>query len=512
MGKKIIACDLGTGGNKASLYDEDGQCLESIFIPYKTYYPRAGWHEQSPVEWFDSVVKSIEYLLEKKKNERSSIACISFSGHSLGVVPLGKKGELLREKIPIWSDTRAHREAETFFKRVNENEWYMKTGNGFPPPCYPIFKIMWYRNNEPEMYKNIFKILGTKDYINYRLTGEIFTDYSYASGSGFFNLELWQYDDNLIEAAGLNPEHFPEIKPSTYVVGNLLPEIARKLGLKNNVVVVCGGVDNSCMALGARNISEGRVYTSLGSSAWIAVSSEKPVLDPVTRPFVFAHVIPGMFTSAVSIFSAGTSLEWVKKNLFRDIVEKCEKTGEDVYVVLNKLASKSSVGANRLIFNPSLAGGSSQEPSPNIRGGYIGIDLGHTREDLIRACFEGIALNLGIVLDELRKKTKLQEKMLMVGGGTKSELWLQIFADVYNMEIIRTNIGQNAGSLGAAGCGAVGTGMWGDFTRIDEVHKTLDIKSPIDDNANKYLKLKEVFCTVREAQARIGDILTFLKL
>ncbi len=512
MGKKIIACDLGTGGNKASLYDEDGECLESTFIPFRTYYPHPGWHEQAPAEWFNSVIESIEYLLVKRKHERGDIVCISFSGHSLGVVPLDREGRLLRERTPIWSDTRASNEAEIFFDKVDRTEWYMKTGNGFPPPCYPIFKIMWYKNNEYEMYRKVHKIVGTKDYINYKLTGNIFTDYSYASGSGFFNLFSWRYDEDFIESAGLDSEHFPEVKASTFVVGNLLPEVAEKLGLNKNVVVVCGGVDNSCMALGAKNISEGRVYTSLGSSSWIAVSSGKPVLDPETKPFVFAHVIPRMYTSAMSIFSAGTSLEWVKNNMFRDVIGQCEKTGDNIYEKLSEMASKSPIGANKLIFNPSLAGGSSQEPSPNIRGGYIGIDLGHTREDLIRACFEGIAINLGIVLDELKKHTRLRGQMLMVGGGAKSELWLQIFADVYNMEVLRTNIGQNAGSLGAAGCGAVGTGLWKDFNRIDEIHKTMDVKIPIPENVEKYLKLKEVFSIVREYQGKIGDLLASLDI
>ena len=164
------------------------------------------------------------------------------------------------------------------------------------------------------------------------------------------------------------------------------------------------------MALGARNTREGRVYTSLGSSSWIAVSSTKPVLDDEARPYVFAHVVPGLFTSAVSIFPGGSSFRWIRDTFFEG----------SSYDDMTRLAESSPVGANKLLFNPSLAGGSSQEPSPNIRGGFPGIDLRHTRADMARASMEGIALNLGAVLEVLRRFVPLSGEMLMVGGGSKS--------------------------------------------------------------------------------------------
>ncbi len=504
--RKIIAYDLGTGGNKASLYAEDGSCLARTFVPYKTFYPSAGRHEQRPSDWWDAVVKSTAQLLQSP-GDASDIECISFSGHSLGAVPIDKNGKVLRELTPIWSDTRAEKQAADFFKITDERAWYMTTGNGFPSPCYTVFKIMWYRDNEPEMFSRIFKVIGTKDYINYRLTGTIQTDYSYASGSGVYDLEKWEYSFQLIDASGLPADLFPEIVPSTGVIGTLTRDAARELGLPEGVKVVCGGVDNSCMALGARNIGEGRIYTSLGSSAWIAVSSKKPVLDPETRPFVFTHVIPGMFTSAVSIFSAGRSLNWVMENLFSHLRQEAEETGRDVYELFSELAAKSPVGANKLLFNPSLAGGTSQDPDINIRGAYAGIDLSHTPADVARSCMEGIAMNLGLVLEILRNYLELSDEMMLVGGGSKSRLWRQMFADVFDMKVIRTNIGQEAGSLGAAAVGAVGCGLWDNFSRIDEVHTLQEILEPIPGNVEVYKKLKAVSAHARKCQAEIGEML-----
>jgi xylulokinase len=507
MSKKILSFDLGTGGNKASLYDIDGNCLASAFVPYSTNYPHVGWHEQSPDDWWNAVVESTKLLLSKSKENNEDIECLAISGHSLGAVPVDKNGNLLRAATPIWSDIRAEREVDDFFSRVDKDHWYMTTGNGFPAACYTIFKVMWYRNNEPGMFEKIHKILGTKDFINLKLTGKSLTDFSYASGTGIYNLQEWAYQKEFIEASGIPAALFPDIVPSTQILGNLLPEVAQSMGLNPSVKVVCGGVDNSCMALGAKNIKDGRVYTSLGSSAWIAVSSEKPVLDLKAKPYVFTHVIPNMFTSAVSIFSAGTSFTWVRDNLCGDLIDQAKKETKDAYALMDELAETSPVGAHNLLFNPSLAGGTSQDYSVNLRGAYMGIDLKHGKADLIRAAMEGIAMNLRLRLDVLKKYCQIQDEILLVGGGSKSKLYRRIFADVYNTDVLKTNIDQDAGALGAAAIAAVGCGLWKDFNKIDDVHKVVEIVKPDMENNQRYEKLLPIFELASEYQAKISDAL-----
>ncbi len=507
MDKKIISFDLGTGGNKASLYDFQGQCLASAFVPYPTEYPQVGWHEQRPADWWTAIVESSRQLMKTSGVNKGEVISLAISGHSLGAVPVDKGGELLRESTPIWSDTRAQAEAEAFFRSVDQSDWYTVTGNGFPAALYTIFKVMWYRNHEPAMYRNVHKILGTKDYINFRLTGRIATDFSYASGTGIYDLRKWQYHAGFVEASAIPRGLWPDIVASTDVLGEILPDVADDMGLGPGVKVVCGGVDNSCMALGAGNTRDGRAYTSLGSAAWIAVSSAEPVLDRKYRPFVFAHVIPKMFTSAVSIFSAGTSLAWVKDNLCSDLVLQAEAEGKDVYALMDDEAAKAPVGSNKLFFNPSLAGGTSQDPNVHIRGAYIGLDLKHDRRDLIRAAMEGIAMNLRLRLDLLRKYTRLEDEILFVGGGAKSHLYLAIFADVFNTRIKKSNIDQDAGALGAAAIAAVGCGLWENFDQVDRVHKTVETFEPDKENQTKYEKLLPVFETAAEDLAQIGEML-----
>lgn len=512
MSSYILAYDLGTGGNKATLYDEEGVCLAITFQPYETLYPDVGWHEQRPMDWWQAVVSTTRELLNNSRIDRKAIKCLALSGHSLGVVPLDKRGNLLRETTPIWSDTRAQSQTKNFFRKVDQNEWYKKTGNGFSRECYSVFKMMWYRDNEPDMFSRINKIIGTKDFINYKLTGKLKTDYSYASGSGVYDLLKWNYDDSLIRASGLPRELFLDIVSSTDVVGELNDESSELLGLSKKVKVLCGGVDNSCMALGAGNISEGRVYLSLGSSSWIAVSSKRPLIDLTIKPFVFTHVIPEMFTSAVAIFSAGNSLKWVKDTLCANLLESAKRDGRDPYEVMAQMAKNSPPGANKLLFNPSLAGGSAAHLSTNIRGAYIGLDLSHTQFDIIRSAMEGIALDLRVMLDKLKRLGKVSNEILFVGGGSKSSIWRQIFANIFNCNVVKANIDQDAGALGAAAVAAVGSGMWKDFSRIDDVIKKEDITEPGSREAEIYERILSVYLHTLNYQAEIGDMLAGLEL
>jgi len=291
----------------------------------------------------------------------------------------------------------------------------------------------------------------------------------------------------------------------------LTAEAAQQLGLSQQVRVVCGGVDNSCMALGARAFKEGRTYNSLGSSSWIAVSSAKPLLNEKTRPYVFTHVVPNMYTSATAIFSAGSSFRWLRDTLCRNLTLESVDGQGNLYDAMTKLAESSPVGANRLLFNPSLAGGSSLDASPNIRGALIGLDLGHKQSDVIRAVMEGIAMGLRVALDELRELTQLSDEMVVVGGGSRSMLWRQIYADVYNMRILKTSIDQQAASLGAAALAAVGSGLWPDFEKIDQLHELQHTAEPIPSNNSKYEKMLPVFVQAARYHAELGDMLANLR-
>jgi len=495
---KIIAYDLGTGGVKASLHDSALMPVAKVFIEYETFYPVAEKHLQRPEDWWKAVCAATKKLLSDSGTRPEEISCAALSGHSLVAVPVDEAGKALLELVPIWSDTTAEREVAELFKRISQEEWYLTTGNGFPSACYTIFKLMHLAKLEPEIFGKTKKVLGSKDYINYRLTGEMATDPSYASGSGGYSLASGKFEEKIFDAAGLPLNIFPDIVPSHSAIGAVTPEAAAACGLAAGTPIACGGVDNACMALGAVGGGEGNVYLSLGSSSWIAVNSSTPVLNFSKKPYVFAHIAERMFTSAFSIFSAGSSLKWVRDNVY---------SGDGGFPELDIIADKVAPGSGGVFFNPSLAGGTLQDKSPNIRGAYIGLHLGTTRNELLRAAMEGITLGLKLSYDFMEKHASLEDSLLICGGGSKSKIWLQMFADVFNIEIIKTNIDQDAASLGAAAIAARAVGLWDDYSGVPELHNVELRCLPRPEYAEVYAEMLPKFALVAESLADLGDAL-----
>ena len=256
------------------------------------------------------------------------------------------------------------------------------------------------------------------------------------------------------------------------------------------------------MSLGAGAFREGRAYNSLGSSSWIAVSSSSPLLDAVKRPYVFDHVVPGQYVSALAIFSAGPSFSWIRDQFCRDLTERAVREGGSAYRLMDEEAATSPAGANGVLFNPTLAGGNSLDATPALRGAFVNLDLRHTRADLLRASMEGVALGLRNVLDELRKLTPIAEPLTLVGGGANSLFWRQIYADVYHRAVVRTRAGQQAAALGAAAVAAVGAGIWNDFGVLDEVSAVTDRNEPVEENAALYERL---LARYRQAGVLLGE-------
>lgn len=508
----ILSYDLGTGGTKASLYDAQGRSLASTFVSCDTFYPHDLWHEQRPDDWWNSVVQSTRELLAASAVDPASIACLAVSGHSLGVVPVDAQGALLTERTPIWSDSRAGAQADRFFETVDEQEWYLTTGNGFPAPNYGIFKIMWLKDEQPDVYDRAACFLGTKDYVNLRMTGVMTTDHSYASGSGVYDLKKRRYVDAYIAASGVDAAKLPSIVESAQVIGTLTPQAAELLGLPQTVRVAAGGVDNACMCLGAACTHDGDSYTSLGSSAWIAVASHDPVVNAQKRPYVFAHCIPGMFASATSIFSAGNSFRWLKNTLFAHLEGEARAQGRDVYDLLTELAAQAPAGSHKLIFNPSLAGGSGLNKSRYVRGCFTGLTLGHTAADVARATLEGICMDLRLAMDVLAAQTPLSEEMLIVGGGGKSRFWRSLFASIYDKTIVETNVGQDAGSLGAAAVAAVACGLWDSYDHVRGLHSRLGAIAPDAADREVYARMLPAFAQIADMQSDVGDLLSALEI
>lgn len=499
--KYALAYDLGTSSVKACVFDEYGHKIKSAVKPYNTFFSQGPdglvYKEQRPEEWWKAICNVTAELSLYDNNlcdVLNNICGIGISGHSLGVAALGRDGNLVTEYMPIWSDSRAIAQANAFFEKFDYSKWYAITGNGFNPELYSLFKILWYKDNMPEVYENTAYYIGTKDYINFKMTGNIATDISYASGSGAFSLKDLKYDEKIIKTARVNPKIFACIKKSHEIIGTLTEAAAGELGIPKDIPVVAGGVDNACMSLGAGCFENNDVYASLGSSAWIAASSSKPEVDIENSLYVWAHCVDGMYLPSSGIYSSGTSREWVQ-NVLLGMSDM-----EDNYEYFDKLAKDAPVGANGVIFCPVLSGSApvdvKSEAKYGMKGAIHGITLSTKKSDIARACLEGISMELNLALDALTSKIPISDTVTVVGGGAKSDICCQIYADVFNKNIEISDVGRDAAAFGAAALAFRGSGIWSDYKAVKSAFKQGSKYLPDKENVKKYNEIKNSFMEV----------------
>jgi len=504
----IIAHDMGTGGSKAVLYDRDGTLLAKSFQAYETQYPQARWAEQRPNDWWNAIVAATQDVVSKSGIDVNEVAVISMDGHGMGNVPVDGNGNLLRESTMVWFDSRSSEQAKKVVDAVGLEEWYRTTGCAFDPAFFSGFKLMWYRDNEPELFKKTHKFLGTKDYITLRMTGAQLSDYSDAQLSGFFDIHEMAYSPQLLKLADFPVDKLPDLYPSTHIAGELLPEPAKEMGLPAGIPVAVGGADVPATAAGAGVVSKDRIYSYIGTSGWMSVASDEPVIGDEVRIANFCHVVPGMFTPQMGVYSAGSTYQWVQDVICQREVAAAKESNVDPFSLMEAEAGESPAGSNALLFLSTFAGGGNiHADNPDLKGAYLGIGPGHTRSDVIRSAMEGVSLDLGLILDHYRSRGVVPSEMQLVGGGGKSPIWRQILADVFEIPVNVSNIGQEAAALGAAMIGGVGIGLWKDFTVVDGLTEVMHRCEPQAGPSATYQQLKPIF---KDAVAAISELCTRL--
>ncbi len=313
MAALILAFDLGTTGNKASLFAADGYPLASQVSAYPTAYARPGWAEQNPEDWWASVCEATAGLLASSKHSAEDIAVVSFSGQMMACLPVDAAGIPLRPAL-IWADSRAEEEARWLAERVGGERVYAVTGHR-ASASYTAAKALWLRAHEPEVWARTAHLLQAKDYVAYRLTGEYATDYSDASGTNLFDLEGRAWSVEIADAIGLDLGLLPAARPSATVIGTVSARAAVETGLRPGTPVVIGGGDGACATAGAGVVGPGDAYCYLGSSSWIAYVSRAPLLDPAQRTFTFAHLDPAYLFPTGTMQAAGASFDWLERLL-----------------------------------------------------------------------------------------------------------------------------------------------------------------------------------------------------
>lgn len=450
----LIAHDLGTTGDKASLHHDDGRLITSVTVPYPARFAAGGIAEQDPADWWDAVVSATRQLLSGSGVDPESVAGLVVSGQMMGTVLLDAQGRPVRPAI-IWADTRSGAQTRALEQRLGAEDAYRVLGHRLNP-TYSVEKIMWVRDNEPDVWTRVRHFCVAKDYIVYRLTGRLATERSDASGTNAYDQVRGAWSTDVLAAAGLDPALFPEIVESTTVAGTLTSESARALGLPSSVRVVMGGGDGPLAAVGSGIVApQDGAYVCLGTSSWISFASPTPLHDPQMRTMTFDNVVPGSFVPTATMQAGGASVQWIAEALSADPADPdtARLTAE----------AGAELDTEDLYFLPYLLGERSPLWDPHARGAFVGIGRHHTRAHLTRAVLEGVAYNLLTCIQAFRESGATIDRIDAVGGGAQSDAWLGILADVWGVPIRRRTIVEEANSLGAAVTAAVGLGL-ADFS------------------------------------------------
>lgn len=487
FGMYYIGIDLGTSAVKLLLLDEGGKIHHQVSKEYPLVFPKTGWSEQDPQDWKTAVFGGIKELI--RNVDPTLIRGLGVGGQMHGLVVLDKEDRVLRPAI-LWNDGRTGKQVEYLNRDIGKGKLSALTANiafaGFTAP-----KLLWMRENEPELFDRIKKVMLPKDYINYLLTGVHCTDYSDASGMLLLDVKNRCWSQEMLEICGLTEEQMPALYESFEPVGKILPEVAECLGLSPEVIVAAGAGDNAAAAVGTGTIGKGGCNLSLGTSGTIFISSDQFKADEYNALHAFAHADGGYHLMGCML-SAASCNKW----LLEDILGTEDYAGEQEKI------SEDRLGENDVYFLPYLMGERSPINDVDARGTFIGMTMGTGRADLVQAVLEGVAFAIRDSLEVARHLGIAISHSRICGGGAKSRLWKRIMANVLNVEL-ETVVSEQGPGLGAAMLSMVACGDCPDVKEVCE--KLVEVKERIKPEPKlaekydkKYQRFKMIYPACRE--------------
>ncbi len=490
----LLGIDIGTSACKVAVFDRGGRAAGTASESYAVYYPAEGWAEQDPEEWWQAVCRAIPGAIKAAGIDAAQIAGVGIDGQSWSAIAVDKKGEVLT-RTPIWMDTRAEEICRDLREKLGEDKVFQVAGNPLQP-SYTTAKILWYRQNLPEVYKNIDRILQSNSFIAFRLTGEISQDLSQGYGLHCFDMRTGTWNEEMCGQLGIPREFLPEIVPCDHVVGTVTGKAARECGLKEGTPVVAGGLDAACGTLGAGVIHPGETQEQGGQAGGMSICLDTCQAD--RRLILSFHVTPGEWLLQGGTTGGGGVMRWFEHEFADYERMMAQETGVSSLNQLNVLAEKVAPGCDGLVFLPYMSGERSPIWNPRAKGVFYGLDFAKTKGHMVRACMEGVAFALRHNLEAAEEAGARAEVLRAMGGSANSLLWTQIKADVTGRTVVVPDT-DNATTLGAAMLAGVGTGFYRDYdeavaltVRETRRHEPdLQKKEVYDKNYQTYLALYE---------------------
>ena len=499
----ILTCDAGTTGLKCGLFNARGEVVRTVRRAYGTEYPRHNWAQQDPDAILECLYSGVRELLEQVSARR--VACVGLSGHMNGCIPVDAQGNALAPNI-IHADSRAEKQVEQIARAIDPRTFYRLTGNRLDAH-YSLPKMLWVKQNLPDVYRKTRWWLNTKDYLYGHLTGRFgCTDYSDASLTIALDIERGAWAEELLKTLGLSPEQMPRILPGHDVRGKITREVYRKTGLIAGTPVAVGGGDGACTGRGAGLSEEGSSYTYIGSSAWVSQMTGRPVLDPEMRIFNFLDMDGKSCHVCGTVQCGAAAFDWARTNLLggADV-----KDLSDISRMEN-MARQSPPGAEGVLFLPTLMGWRTPYWDTNTRGVLMGFTLYHDRRHISRAVYEGVAYALNACREIIAECAGPMKNMMFTGGGARSGLWPDILAAVYDLPVqVHMSPGETT-SLGAAITAGVGVGLFESYARAAEVVRARSAHAVNPAWRKTYRELYPLYAMIYERARPVNDRLAAL--
>ncbi|MBI5563479.1 MAG: xylulokinase [Chloroflexi bacterium] len=447
----LLGLDIGTSGLKCVLVDRAGQVLGLAFRGYAPNTPQPGRAEQDPETWVEAAVSAVREVVDRSSVDRNSIAGLGFSGQMHSTVCLDRDRRVLSPAI-LWLDRRSAPQVTALRERIGAAQLAQWIGNPIAPG-FMLASLLWLKESEPATWDRLAHVLLPKDYVRFRLTGELGTDYSDASSTALLDVQHRTWCSELADAAGIPLDILPPLFESAAPIGHLTSQMADAMNLIAGLPVMCGAGDQEAQAIGNGLIRPGIVSCTIGTGGQLFTPIEQYQSDPQLRLHTFCHAIPNQWHWEAATLAAGLSLRWLRDEVL---------SGQYTYQAMADAAATTEPGAEGLIYLPYLEGERTPHMDPNARGVFCGLTLRHTWRHLTRAVMEGVVFSLLDGLDLMRSMGLSIERIVASGGGTQHSLWLQLQANIFDADVIKSET-QEAAALGAALLAGIGVGVYSDF-------------------------------------------------
>lgn len=505
----VIGVDCGTSGTKTVLFDEKGKVIASATVEYPMYQIKNGYAEQDPADWRGAMLNTIQAVIAKSGVDSEDIKGIGISGQMHGLVMLDNDGNVLRKSI-IWCDQRTEKEVEQMNELVGRDKLIEITAN---PALtgWTAAKILWVKNNEPQIYEKCRHILLPKDYLRYVLTGEFATEVSDASGMQLLDVPNRCFSKEICDGLGIDMSMLAKVYESCEVTGKVTASAAKLTGLKEGTIVVGGAGDNAAAAIGTGVCADGKAFTTIGTSGVVFAHTSKISIDPKGRVHTCCAAVPGSWHVMGVTQGAGLSLKWFRDNFCGSEKETAKYMGVDEYYLMDNEAATVPVGANRLLYLPYLMGERTPHLDPNARGVFFGLSAMHTKKEMLRAVMEGVTYSLRDCVEVFREMDINVSDMMACGGGGSSPLWRSMLADLYNCPV-KTATSKEGPALGVALLASVGAGIYSSVPEACEaVVKTDKVQEPDTKNVPEYEKYyrlyTEIYPALKEQFRKLGAMI-----